>query len=188
MSDLTAPHVVDSDTLSGQLKAVRRAVLALGSNLGDRLEHLQAAVDSLAETPGLSVVAASPVYESDPVGGPEDSPEYLNAVVLAETALSSRTLLERAQAIEEALGRVRTERWGPRTIDIDLLVVGEESVDEEQLRLPHPRAAERAFVLAPWADVDPDAVLPGRGPVRELLAATGTAGVRRTESELITAH
>ncbi len=185
MSDLTAPHVIDTDTLTGQLRAVRRAALGLGSNLGDRLEHLQAAVDSLTETPDLSVVAVSPVYASDPVGGPADSPEYLNAVIVAETALSPQVLLERAQAIEEGLGRERPERWAPRTIDIDLLVVGEQIVDEERLQLPHPRAAERAFVLAPWADVDPDAVLPGHGSVGDLLAATGTAGVRRTDSELV---
>lgn len=156
---------------------VRRAVLSLGSNKGDRLAYLQGAVDSLANTPGLTVLAVSPVYETDPVGGP-DQPDYLNAVVLAESRLSPRVLLERAQAVETAFGRVRAERWGPRTLDVDVISVGDVIVAEPDLTVPHPRAAQRAFVLLPWGDVDPAAALPGMGKVADLLAGLDTSGVR----------
>jgi 2-amino-4-hydroxy-6-hydroxymethyldihydropteridine diphosphokinase len=155
----------------------RRAVLALGSNLGDRLATLQGAVDSLADTPQIEVVAVSPVFETDPVGGP-DQPDYLNAVVVVRTALPPRTLLERGLAVEEAFGRVREQRWGPRTLDVDVIAVGELTVDEPDLAVPHPRAADRAFVLVPWAAADPAAVLPGVGPVRDVVARLDSAGVR----------
>jgi 2-amino-4-hydroxy-6-hydroxymethyldihydropteridine diphosphokinase len=150
-------------------------VLALGSNLGDRLANLQAAVDALG--PGLDDVAVSPVYETAPVGGPPQ-PDYLNAVLVAATSLPPRAVLDRARAAEAALGRVRGPRWGPRTLDVDVIVYGNEVSSDPELTLPHPRAHERAFVLAPWHDVDPGAVIPGRGPVAGLLAAVGTAGVR----------
>jgi 2-amino-4-hydroxy-6-hydroxymethyldihydropteridine diphosphokinase len=159
---------------------VRRVVLALGSNLGDRLELLQGAVDALADTPGLRVVGVSPVYETDPVGGP-DQPDYLNAVVVAEGRLSARTLLERAQAVENAFGRVREERWGPRTLDVDVVAVGDLEVREPDLEVPPPRAVERAFVLVPWLDVDAAAVLPGAGPVAALVERLGRDGVRRRD-------
>jgi 2-amino-4-hydroxy-6-hydroxymethyldihydropteridine diphosphokinase len=155
----------------------RTVVLALGSNLGDRLANLQAGVDALCARPGLSNVAISPVYETAPVGGPAQ-PEYLNAVLVAATTLSARAILDRCQEAENALGRVRTERWGPRTLDVDVIVYGTEVSDDPELTLPHPRAHERAFVLAPWHDVDPGAVIPGRGRVADLLAAVGTADVR----------
>lgn len=145
-------------------------VLALGGNLGDRLAALQAGLDALAAVPGVRVRAVSPVYETDPVGGPEQ-PDYLNAVVLAEADLSPGELLAQAQRIETSLGRERGERWGPRTLDIDLVAVDELRMDTSALTLPHPRAQERAFVLAPWADLDPAAVLPGHGRVTALLAA-----------------
>lgn len=168
------------------MSTLRRAVLSIGSNEGDRLAYLQAAVDSLADTPQTDVVAVSPVYETDPVGGP-DQPDYLNAVVVVETVLSARTLLERAHAVEAAYDRVRGgEQWGPRTLDVDLVVLGDVEVDEESVRVPHPRAHERAFVLVPWHDVDPAAVLPGRGGVAELLASADRSGVReRTDLELV---
>lgn len=152
-------------------------VLALGSNLGDRLASLQGGVDALCARPGLSGVQVSPVYETAPVGGPAQ-PEYLNAVLVAATTLSARAVLDRCQEAENALGRVRTERWGPRTLDVDVIVYGTEVSDDPELTLPHPRAHERAFVLAPWHDVDPGAVIPGRGRVADLLAAVGTADVR----------
>ena len=152
-------------------------VLALGSNLGDRLANLQGGVDALRARPGLSGVQVSPVYETAPVGGPAQ-PEYLNAVLVAATTLSARAILDRCQEAENALGRVRTERWGPRTLDVDVIVYGTEVSDDPELTLPHPRAHERAFVLAPWHDVDPGAVIPGRGRVADLLAAVGTADVR----------
>ena len=164
----------------------RAAAISLGSNLGDRLEALQGAVDGLAATPGVAVTAVSPVYETAPVGGPEQ-PDYLNAVVLVDTTLAPAALLARAAALEDAAGRVRDRRWGPRTLDVDLLQVGDETRSEPELTLPHPRAHERAFVLAPWRDVAPEAVLPGRGRVADLLAGlpapgpAGPTGLRRRD-------
>ena len=155
----------------------RTVVLALGSNLGDRLANLQGGVDALCARPGLHDVTVSPVYETAPVGGPAQ-PDYLNAVLVATTTLPARAVLDRSQEAESALGRVRGRRWGPRTLDVDVIVYGTEVSDGPRLTLPHPRAHERAFVLAPWHDVDPGAVIPGHGRVADLLAAAGTAGVR----------
>ncbi len=134
--------------------ATRRAYLGIGSNLGDRLEHLQLAVDDLAAADGVEVVAVSPVYETAPVGGPAQ-PDYLNAVVAVDTDRTPRSLLELAHAIEEHGERVRTVRWGPRTLDVDVLLVGDERVDDPDLVVPHPRMGERAFVVVPLADLDP---------------------------------
>ncbi|HEY2241045.1 MAG TPA: 2-amino-4-hydroxy-6-hydroxymethyldihydropteridine diphosphokinase [Streptosporangiaceae bacterium] len=156
------------------------AVLGLGSNLGARQQQLQRAVDQLAATPGLRVTAVSPVYETDPVGGPEQ-PDFLNAVVLAITDLPPADLLGRAQAIEAAARRTREVRWGPRTLDVDIIAYGDQARADPTLTLPHPRVRERAFVLAPWRDADPDAELPGYGPVAALLAAVGGQGVRRRD-------
>jgi 2-amino-4-hydroxy-6-hydroxymethyldihydropteridine diphosphokinase len=153
-------------------------VLALGSNLGDRLANLQGGVDALCAEPGLEGIAVSPVYETAPVGGPEQ-PDFLNAVLVAATWMPASAVLRRGQAAEEALGRLRGERWGPRTLDVDVIVYGDQNSSDPDLTLPHPRAHERAFVLAPWHDVQPGAVIPGRGRVADLLAAVGTAGVRR---------
>jgi 2-amino-4-hydroxy-6-hydroxymethyldihydropteridine diphosphokinase len=152
-------------------------VLALGSNLGDRLGNLQRGVDALCAGPGLEGVAVSPVYETAPVGGPAQ-PDYLNAVLVAATALPARGVLGRGQAAERALHRVRRERWGPRTLDVDVIVYDAEVSDDPELTLPHPRAHERAFVLAPWHDVDAGAVLPGHGRVADLLATVAVAGIR----------
>lgn len=162
---------------------VRRTVLALGSNLGDRLATLQGGVDALLGPPGLALVALSPVYETVPVGGPPQA-EYLNAVLIADTALPAADLLRRGQAAEAAFGRIRQEVWGPRTLDVDVIVYGDVVSDDPELTLPHPRAAQRAFVLAPWLDADPDAELPGHGRVAALLDAVvarsgGQPGVRR---------
>ncbi len=154
----------------------RSVVLALGSNLGDRLGNLQRGIDSLADA--LCAVAVSGVFETAPVGGPAQG-DYLNAVLLARSALPARAILARCGAAETAAGRVRTVRWGPRTLDVDIITCGAERSADADLTLPHPRAHERAFVLAPWLDVEPAAVLPGFGPVADLLAAIPTAGVRR---------
>jgi 2-amino-4-hydroxy-6-hydroxymethyldihydropteridine diphosphokinase len=159
---------------SAPTRSVRRAYLGLGSNLGDRAAFLQGAVDGLATTDGIEVVAVSPVYETEPVGGPEQ-PEYLNAVVAVDTALTPRQLLEVAQRLEDAAGRVRGEQWGPRTLDVDVLLVGDEHVDEPDLVVPHPRLYERAFVMVPLADLD---------PMLAPWAPAGEAGVRRSEVEL----
>lgn len=158
----------------------RQAVLSLGSNLGNRMETIQGAVDALEDTPGLRVKAVSRVYETDPVGVTGQA-SYLNAVALIKTTLPPASLLERAGAVEEAFHRVREERWGPRTIDVDILVYQDTVSDDPVLTLPHPRAHERAFVLVPWLDVEPEAELPGRGRVAELLAGVGDAGVRLRE-------
>jgi 2-amino-4-hydroxy-6-hydroxymethyldihydropteridine diphosphokinase len=158
-------------------------VLALGSNLGDRQDILQGAVDAIVGLPEVRVTAVSPVYETVPVGGPAQ-PDYLNAVVLAATALPARALLDQLHEIEAAFDRVRLVRWGPRTLDIDIIVFGGERSDNPELTLPHPRAHERAFVLAPWHDVDPDAALPGRGPVADLLAQADRTGLRRSNLRL----
>lgn len=154
-------------------------VLALGSNLGDRQDILQGGVDAIAGLDGVDVIAASPVYETAPVGGPPQ-PDYLNAVVLARTTLPSRDLLAELHEIEAAFDRVRLVRWGPRTLDIDIITVDGERSDDPELTLPHPRAHERGFVLAPWHDVAPGAVLPGYGPVADLLASVDLAGVHRS--------
>jgi 2-amino-4-hydroxy-6-hydroxymethyldihydropteridine diphosphokinase len=132
-------------------RAVSRAYLGLGSNLVDRLALLQSAVDGLATADGVTVVALSPVYETDPIG--PDQPDYLNAVVAVDTELTARELLVLAQSLEQAARRVRKERWGPRTLDVDVLWYGDELIDEPDLVVPHPRWKERDFVLAPLADL-----------------------------------
>ncbi len=138
-----------------------RVVLALGSNLGDRDEILRQAVHDLSHTEGLRVVGRSPVVETDPIGGPPGQQPYLNAVLLCDCWLPPMELLEVCQRIETAHERVRDVRWGPRTLDIDIITYGEIVDDDERLTLPHKRAHERAFVLVPWAQLDPEAHLPG---------------------------
>jgi 2-amino-4-hydroxy-6-hydroxymethyldihydropteridine diphosphokinase len=146
-----------------------RAVLSLGSNLGDRLAHLRAAVAGFADV----LVAASPVYETEPWGG-VDQDDFLNAVlVVADPATDEWGWLRRGQALEDASGRVREVRWGPRTLDVDVVTVDGVTSTDPALLLPHPGTPERATVLRPWLDIDPDAELPGRGPVAELLVKLG---------------
>lgn len=152
-------------------------VLALGSNVGDRMANLQHGVD-MVDDYDLRVTAISGVFETKPVGGPAQD-DYLNAVLLARSSLPARQILVRCAAAERATGRVRTVRWGPRTLDVDIITCGAERSADKELTLPHPRAHERAFVLAPWLDVQPAAVLPGWGSVAELLAETSMAGVWR---------
>ena len=134
-----------------------RAYLGLGSNLGDRRAYLQGAIDGLDEAPGVSVVAVSRVYETVPVGGPPQE-AFLNAVVAIDTELDPHALLALAHALEEAASRVRVERWGPRTLDVDLLLYDDAHIDTPDLTIPHPRMWERGFVLAPLRDVAPDLV------------------------------
>lgn len=142
-----------------------RAFVGLGSNLGDRPAELARAVEGLRS--GGDVVAVSPVYETEPVGGPDGQPAYLNLVVELWTEDTARALLDRCRRLETAAGRVRTVRFGPRTLDADVLLVGDQAVDEEDLVVPHPRMWERRFVLVPLGDLAPDLV-PG-----EVLAASG---------------
>lgn len=181
MSETPNPYMVETDPLTGGMRPVRTAVVSLGSNLGDRLAVLQGAISALADTPDVRLVAVSSVYETAPVDAPDGSPDFLNAVVLADTALSVATLLDRLQAIEATYGRERGEANAPRSLDLDLIVVGDRSSDTDELRLPHPRAHERAFVLVPWHEVDSGAQLAGRGPIADLLTAVDTAGVARRQ-------
>ena len=160
--------------------APRRAYFGLGSNLGDRAAHLQFAVDGLAAEVGR-LVAISPIYETEPVGGPSQ-PDFLNAVVAVETALPARELLRVAKELEAAAGREPPEagtRWGPRPLDIDILMIGDEQVDEPDLVVPHPRIHQRAFVLAPLADVAPELVV---------APTAGWQGVRRSPLQLRVPH
>jgi 2-amino-4-hydroxy-6-hydroxymethyldihydropteridine diphosphokinase len=152
-----------------------RAYLGLGSNLGDRSENLRRAVELLAARDGVTVVRTSNVYESDPVGPPQ--PDFLNAVAEIDTTLSARGLLDACLGVEAELGRVRQERWGPRIIDIDLLVFGDEHIDEPDLTVPHPRMHERPFVLVPLAELAPDLELRDGRTVAD--AAQRTEGTTR---------
>jgi 2-amino-4-hydroxy-6-hydroxymethyldihydropteridine diphosphokinase/dihydroneopterin aldolase/2-amino-4-hydroxy-6-hydroxymethyldihydropteridine diphosphokinase len=168
-------RIPDRDTLD-RARRLRPAVLALGSNLGDRGEVLRDAVAALRATAGVEVRAVSPVVESVAVkltGADPSAPRYLNAVVIVETLLTPHELLAEAHRIEAAHGRVREERWGDRTVDIDIVDFDGLECADPALTLPHPRAAERAFVLAPWLAVDPEAQLPGAGRVDALLAVLG---------------
>jgi len=153
-----------------------KAYVSLGSNLGDRAATLDQAIRRLRERAGLRVTAVSPVYETEPEGI-LDQPKFLNQVAELETELDPEDLLGILRGIENDLGRVRRERWGPRTIDLDLLLVGDRRVDSPTLKLPHPRLHERRFVLEPLADVAPDLAIPGSGgrtvrqALNDLLAA-----------------
>lgn len=156
----------------------RKAVIGLGSNLGDRLACLQGAVAALGTAPRTRVVACSGVYESPPMGPVEQGP-YLNAAVLVETALAARKLLDLALGIERHFGRVREIRWGPRTLDLDLLWIEDETIDEPGLVVPHPGLGDRAFVLLPLADLQPDLVLPDGRSLGEALEECGDHGCVR---------
>jgi 2-amino-4-hydroxy-6-hydroxymethyldihydropteridine diphosphokinase len=148
---------------------VARAYVGLGANLGDREAALRAAVDRLGATPGIEVLAVSTFRETDPVGY-LDQPRFLNGAVALETELPPRALLDILLAVERSLGRTRDgPRFGPRTIDLDLLVYGQETVDEDGLRVPHPRLEERAFALEPLVELDPGLVVPGVGPLEAAL-------------------
>jgi 2-amino-4-hydroxy-6-hydroxymethyldihydropteridine diphosphokinase len=178
------PHIVDADTLTGEMRPIRRAVVALGSNLGERLTSLQGAVNALADTPDVWVTGVSPIYETEPVDAPDGSENFLNAVVLLDTTLAASRLLDRAHAIEDAFGRERSaggQYHGPRTLDVDVIVVGDRRRNDEVMQLPHPRAAERAFVLQPWYDVEPDAEIPDAGPVADLLEKSDRSGLKKRD-------
>ncbi|MEV8434608.1 2-amino-4-hydroxy-6-hydroxymethyldihydropteridine diphosphokinase [Streptomyces chartreusis] len=181
-----ASVVEQVDAADTTLSNPKRAVISLGSNLGNRLETLQGAIDALEDTPGVRIKGVSPVYETEPWGvEPGSQPSYFNAVVVLKTTLPPSSLLERAHAVEEAFHRVRDERWGARTLDVDIVSYADVVSDDPHLTLPHPRAHERAFVLAPWHDLEPEAQLPGRGAVAELLGTITLDGVApRVDLEL----
>jgi 2-amino-4-hydroxy-6-hydroxymethyldihydropteridine diphosphokinase len=152
-----------------------RAYLGLGSNLGDRREHLGTAVALLGTRRGVAVVRTSSVYETDPVGPPQ--PDFLNAVAEVDTTLSARKLLDACLGVEAEMGRVRQERWGPRVIDIDVLLYGDERIEEPDLIVPHARMFDRAFVLVPLAELAPDVVMPdGRTVIEASREAVGVLG------------
>ena len=161
----------------------RSVALSLGSNLGDRSALLASAHEALVDSGAITDARASDIYETEPIG--PDQPSYLNQVIVGTCSLRPRDLLEVVRAIEAALGRTREDevRWGPRTIDIDILTLGDLVVDEPDLHLPHPELSERRFVLVPWCEVEPEAVVPASprgagGIVRELLAALEARGDR----------
>lgn len=156
------------------------AYLALGSNLGDRLACLRGARRALHRPPQINVVAASAIYETEPVGGPDEQPSYLNAVLRVETLLSAADLLTEILAVEKLFGRRRLERWGPRTLDVDLLFFGDEVHRQTDLIIPHPRVHQRAFVLIPLMELAPGLIHPVLGQTVEDMMAklSSPAGVR----------
>jgi 2-amino-4-hydroxy-6-hydroxymethyldihydropteridine diphosphokinase len=160
-----------------------RAALALGANLGHPRQALRGALAGLTQDPSTQVIAVSSLWRTAAVGGPEQ-PDYLNAVVVVDTSLDAWALLGLALSLEDAAGRVRDVRWGPRTLDVDVLAVDEVVIDEPLLTLPHPRAHERGFVLVPWAEVDPGFVLAPAGlPARTV--ADWAAEVTDQQVELV---
>ncbi|WP_353252568.1 2-amino-4-hydroxy-6-hydroxymethyldihydropteridine diphosphokinase [Salinisphaera sp. PC39] len=158
-----------------------RAWIGLGSNLDDPPARLRAALAAIDRLPETRRVATSPFYRTAPLG-PADQPDFCNAVTAIDTGLEPPALLDALQAIEAAAGRVRTRRWGPRTLDLDILLYGERRIAEPRLTVPHPRLHERAFVLVPLAALAPDAYVPGRGRVAALAAAVGDDGVEPWEA------
>lgn len=165
-----------------------RVALSLGANLGDRLAALQGATGLLAGAGRVTDARVSAVYETEPVGGPEQ-PGYLNAVLVGVTALTPQQLLALAHEVEQEYRRTRETRWGPRTLDVDILAFGDVLSADPELTLPHPRAHERGFVLVPWAEVEPSAQLAGHGAVAALAAAAtareGADAVRRSDLVLV---
>ncbi len=160
-----------------------RAYIGLGSNLADPRAQLAKAVEALKALPDSRVTALSRLYRSRPMG-PADQPDYLNAVAMLDTRLAAEALLDALQAIEKAQGRVRgPQRWGPRTLDLDLLLYGAESISTERLKVPHPGLAERNFVLYPLADVAPELVLPDGRRLQQLLAACSDEGLSILEQD-----
>lgn len=147
--------------MSAPAAAYTRAVLALGSNLGARNDTLSAAVADLVDPPEVRLLAISPIVQTKAVGGPPDQPDFLNMVIAVETSLSPHELLAHCHAVEQKHLRVRAVHWGPRTLDVDVISYGELVSSDPDLTLPHPRAAERAFVLYPWSLIDPAAELNG---------------------------
>jgi len=148
---------------------VTRAYIALGSNLGIPVDHLSGALDAIDGLPDTTLEQTSRWYRTAPVGGPPDQPDFLNAVCCVETDLGPYDLLAALQRIEQDFGRVRRERWGPRTLDLDIILFGDRVQTDPELTLPHPRAHERAFVLVPLADLDPTVAIQGK-PVTDWLS------------------
>ncbi len=180
------PFDIDVDTL-GNLRPISKVVLSLGSNMGDSGQILAEAVELLAETPDLILVDVSPVYQTTPFGdGIPDQADFLNLVVVAESTLEPLTILDRARAIEDSFGRTREVLAGPRTLDIDIVMVGKR-ISEDDIELPHPRAHERGFVLVPWLDIDPEGEIAGHGRIADLVEEVDAAGIVRRDDIVIQA-
>lgn len=160
-----------------------RAYIGIGSNLNEPIRQARQAFEALGDILSSGCVARSPLYRSAPVGGPPDQPDYINAVAALDTGLTPGQLLAVLRAMELAQGRVRAVRWGPRTLDLDLLLYDQLVIDEPRLTLPHPRLHQRAFVLYPLYDIAPDLAIPGRGSLRELRANCSGNGLIRLDSE-----
>ncbi len=159
-----------------------QAYVGLGCNLGERLENLRSAITALDALTSNSNIRCSSFYESDPMG-PADQPDYINAVVGFLTTQTPHELLKTLQQIEQQHGRVRTgERWGPRTLDLDLLIYGEQHIDTEDLTVPHPGMPDRSFVLVPLSELAPDITIPGFGQIDKLLSECQQFGIRRLNS------
>lgn len=179
------PFDIDVDTL-GNLRPISKVVLSLGSNLGDSAAILTKAVELLDETPDLILVDVSGVYQTKLEGPGPTQDDFLNLVVVAESTLEPLTILDRAQAIEGGFGRTREIPNGPRTLDIDVIMVGKH-ISHDTIDLPHPRAHQRAFVLVPWYEIDPTGELPGHGPIASLLDSVDRSGVQLRE-DIVIAH
>ena len=183
MTETPNPNIVDTDTLTGEMHPIRRCVLAIGSNLGERLNNLQGAVNSLADTPEVWLTAVSPVYETAPVDAPDGSRDFLNAIVLADTTLSARTLLERALAVEDAYGRERTtEPNAPRTLDVDLIVVGDRQANDDGPGAAAP--ARRTSGRSCWRPGTTSSRTPScssQGPVADLLEKVADQAITRRD-------
>jgi 2-amino-4-hydroxy-6-hydroxymethyldihydropteridine diphosphokinase len=170
--------------VSSQHSVTTVSYIALGSNLGDRLEHLRSGAQLLEAHQAIRITGKSRIFETEPVGGPDNQGAYLNAVVRLESRFTARQLLNVLLETELQRGRVRNERWGPRTLDLDLLLHGSQTIDEPGLIVPHPRLHERAFVLEPLADLAAELEVPGLGlTVKSLQARVGSEGVWATMLE-----
>lgn len=160
---------------------VTRAYIGLGANLGDPVQQLRSALDALAALPQTTLLAASSLYRTRPVG-PQDQPDFVNAVACLETALPAPRLLRELQAIEDRHGRERGgQRWGPRSLDLDLLLFGDQRIEQADLRVPHPEMTRRGFVLYPLLEIAPDIEIPGAGPARDCLAGIDASDIERME-------
>lgn len=160
-----------------------RAYIGIGSNLDDPISQVRRALEALNGILASCCVARSPLYRTSPLGGPPNQPDYINAVAALDTGLTPSQLLVVLQSLELAQGRIRNGRWGPRTLDLDVLLYDRLISDDPRLTLPHPRLHERAFVLYPLYDIAPDLIIPGQGPLSELLAHCSSQTLIRLDSE-----
>jgi 2-amino-4-hydroxy-6-hydroxymethyldihydropteridine diphosphokinase len=159
------------------VSAPARAWVGLGGNVGDAIATVHAAIEALARLPDTRLLRASRLYRT-PAWGVSEQADFINAVALLETSLGPRALLDRLLGIERSFGRERRERWGPRILDLDLLLHGDDVIDEPGLHVPHPHLHERAFALLPLLEISPDATIPQRGPVRDALSALACEGIQ----------